>query len=480
MRHVAVIDIGKTHVKMALIDHHSWMEMDAVQCLNEVRQGPPYPHCDIDMIWKFILKGLRFFQTQYGIDAIITTTHGATAALLDNNGHLAAPILDYEYHGPDTLRNEYNAIRPDFAETGSPCLPLGLNLGAQLFWQFKSFPDIYSRTKIILTYPQYWAYRLSGVAVNEVTSLGCHTDLWVPNKWGSSGNLFSSMRFSSMVKKLGWQALMAPMAKATDQLGLLLPDIAEITGIATSTPIYCGIHDSNAALYRYLLLYDPPFAVISTGTWIVAMAIGGARVKLEPARDTLMNVNAYGQPVPSARFMGGREFEQLIGDGAQDFTANDMHKVISKRIILLPAVEHQSGPFQGRRATWMQHDRVMEDDMVLSPVLSETLSPGERFVTVSFYLALMTATSLRLTGAKGPIFIEGPLAKNAIYLDMLSAATDQRLFAVKEGGTSLGAGLLTWIDQSDKPDQRGQFTEIRNTDRALSTYLKIWNNHIYK
>ena len=27
-------------------------------------------------------------------------------------------------------------------------------------------------------YPQYWAYRLTGVLANEVTSLGCHTDLW--------------------------------------------------------------------------------------------------------------------------------------------------------------------------------------------------------------------------------------------------------------------------------------------------------------
>lgn len=29
-------------------------------------------------------------------------------------------------------------------------------------------------------YPQYWALRLTGIAANEVTSLGCHTDLWNP------------------------------------------------------------------------------------------------------------------------------------------------------------------------------------------------------------------------------------------------------------------------------------------------------------
>jgi hypothetical protein len=37
------------------------------------------------------------------------------------------------------------------------------------------------------------------------------------------------------------------------------------------------------------------------------MAVGGWAVKLGPARDTLIDVNAFGDPVPSARFMGGRE-----------------------------------------------------------------------------------------------------------------------------------------------------------------------------
>ena len=29
-------------------------------------------------------------------------------------------------------------VRPPFAETGTPRLPVGLNLGAQLFWQQKT------------------------------------------------------------------------------------------------------------------------------------------------------------------------------------------------------------------------------------------------------------------------------------------------------------------------------------------------------
>ncbi len=53
-------------------------------------------------------------------------------------GELALPVLDYEFDGPDRLcrRPMTRCARP-FAETGTPRLPVGLNLGAQLFWQAK-------------------------------------------------------------------------------------------------------------------------------------------------------------------------------------------------------------------------------------------------------------------------------------------------------------------------------------------------------
>ena len=51
--------------------------------------------------------------------------------------------------------------------------------------------------------------------------------------------------------------------------------------------------------------------MVSTGTWVVIFAVGGDLDHLDPKRDTLANVDALGRAVPSARFMGGREFELL-------------------------------------------------------------------------------------------------------------------------------------------------------------------------
>lgn len=418
MRHIAVIDIGKTNAKVALVERESLTEIAVARRPNAVVKGSPYPHYDIAGLWDFILDGLKRLQAEFGIDAISITTHGASAVLLDAEGKLATPALDYEFDGPDSLAAEYDAVRPPFAETGSPRLPLGLNLGAQLFWLFRAFPGLQERTRTILTYPQYWAFRLSGVAVNEVTSLGCHTDLWMPQ----------AGRYSALVEREGWTALMAPVARAADRLGPVLPEIAAATGLGPDTPVVCGIHDSNASLYAHLVAREAPFSVVSTGTWVISMAVGGAKIMLDPARDTLVNVNAHGDPVPSARFMGGREFERLIGDGSKTCTRADVDAVLARGTMLLPAVENQSGPFQGRKAEWT--------------VEEATLTPAERFVAVSFYLALMTAMGLEIGGAQGPVLVEGPFAENAAYLDMLAAATGRPVEAVAGTGTSLGAALL--------------------------------------
>ncbi|TGR94354.1 carbohydrate kinase, partial [Mesorhizobium sp. M1C.F.Ca.ET.188.01.1.1] len=84
------------------------------------------------------------------IDAISITTHGATGALVDQSGELALPVLDYEFDGPDRLAQEYDAVRPPFAETGTPRLPVGLNLGAQFFWQQRRFPAEFAKATAML------------------------------------------------------------------------------------------------------------------------------------------------------------------------------------------------------------------------------------------------------------------------------------------------------------------------------------------
>ena len=192
-RIVGVIDIGKSNAKFAAVDLDAHAEIDVRKTPNAVLKAAPYPHFDVTSLWSFILDSIAELNRAHPLDALSVTTHGACAALIDGEGHLSLPVLDYEYAGPEALKREYDKVRPDFSETFTPRLPVGLNLGAQLFWQARNYPGEFGKTRWILPYPQYWSYRLTGVPASEITSLGCHTDLWN----------FETDLYSSLVLKQG-------------------------------------------------------------------------------------------------------------------------------------------------------------------------------------------------------------------------------------------------------------------------------------
>jgi len=448
-RHVAVIDIGKTNAKLALVDMDGLSEIAVLTRPNRVLSGPPWPHFDVEGHWEFLLDALGRFHREHRIDAISVTTHGACAVLLDADGRLAAPVLDYEHPGPDDLADPYDEIRPGFEETGSPRLRGGLNLGAQLFWQFETDPGLKARTAIIVTYPQYWGYRLTGVAATDVSSLGCHTDLWNPHQG----------RLSCLVERLGITDKMAPARPSAGILGPILPEIAARTGLLPDTPVHCGIHDSNASLLPHVLGRAAPFSVVSTGTWVIAMSIGGKRPILDPAKDTLVNVNALGNPVPSARFMGGREFETIIAGQYAEPTDADLAVALQDEIMLLPAVVANAGPFQGHTARWTPRE--------------PQLGSGLRMAATSYYLALVTTRCLGLIGHEGTVVVEGPFARNAAYCDMLAVASRSAVAtAAGKTGTSQGAALLAASDRPlGLPDSDQHLPEW---NEAKYRYARSW------
>ncbi|WP_209091274.1 FGGY-family carbohydrate kinase [Agrobacterium tumefaciens] len=450
---VAVIDIGKTNAKVVVIDTGSGEEIACEKRTNPVLRDGPYPHYDVEMLWHFILSALQRFGREPGFDAISITTHGASAALLDGNGNLAMPVLDYEHSYPKPVQKVYRELRPDFAETGSPQLPAGLNLGAQIHFQKTAFPDDFAKVRDIVTYPQYWAGLLTGVQATETTSLGCHTDLWNPRR----------KSFSSLVERLGIQHLMAPVRSAFDVLGTIHPSLAQETGLSATMPVYCGIHDSNASLLPHLLRRNGDFSVVSTGTWVVNFAIGGKADALDPSRDTLLNVDALGRPVPSSRFMGGREYEML----AAQFGPATIHEieaalggVIEKGMMLLPSVVSGSGPFPEKAARW---------------IADGDATGAERHATASLYLALMTEFCLSLVERRGPVVVEGPFAGNTLYLKALAAFAETDVIAMEGStGTSAGAALLTGI----KPVAGRERHFTAGDIPELTSYRTAWRDNL--
>jgi hypothetical protein len=104
-----------------------------------------------------------------------------------------------------------------------------------------------------------------------------------------------------------------------------------------------------------------------------------------------MNVNAEGGLVPSARFMGGREYEAVQRGQPAQPTKQDVAAILRDKVMLLPAVEPATGPFRGHQMRWVGSE--------------PDVGTGRRSAALSFYLAMMTDTCLRLTGTSGPTIV---------------------------------------------------------------------------
>lgn len=445
---IAAIDIGKTNARVVFMHRDSGDVCSTVACGVAALEMPIGRQLDVAGMERWLIEVMAGTSHARQLSAIVPITHGASAVMLDASGNvLAAP--DYEDPRFDLIGDAHELVTDPFAETLSPSLPLGLNLARQLHYFESQEPDTFSRVAHVLTYPQYWAWRLSGVMASEVSSLGCHTQLWLP-RLGT---------FSKLAVDRGWSKLFPPMRFAGDALGPILPSMARETGIAPHCAVHCGLHDSNASYLQHFSALAPGrgLAVVSSGTWTVVMASGVPLDRLSAARDMLANVDVFGRPVGTARFMGGREFEVIAGVAAGDgVTLAEVQRVIELGIMALPGFAAEGGPFR-------HHAGKIAGTVALTG--------GERRALATLYVALMTDLLLDELGVRGDIVIDGPLAKSDAFLKVLASLRPlDAICAAASTGTAAALYLVT----GRQPDDR-QRRAIAPTDvLGLPAYRGKW------
>jgi L-fuculokinase len=415
-RLIAVFDVGKTNAKIAVVDPAQGRELWSVRRPNETSAGPGLRELDVRAIEAWLIDSLRQAPERERIGVIVPIAHGAAAVLVDHAGEIvAAP--DYEDTCFNEVAEEYAALRDAYSMTFSPNLPQGLNLGRQLYYLQARRPELFQRAANILLYPQYWAWRLSGVMTAEVTSLGTHTDLWRPYQ----------RAYSSLARKQGWARMMPPQRSADERLGRIRPGLAEATGLDPGCEVACGIHDSNASYLRFLMDRErEAFTVVSSGTWTIVMANRGDLRQLREERDMLANVNAFGAPVATARYMGGREYE-AIARGGDEPTVDALIEVLTLGAIALPSFA-SAGPYNGRTG------RIEGAD---------GLGGAQRASLATLYSALMTSLLIESLGSAGEIFVDGPLARNPLFARLLAACVPGGTVRTypEGGGTRVAAYL---------------------------------------
>ena len=454
----AILDIGKTNIKLSLFPTDTETSVEVRKLVNRSMQCNAYLAFDTDRIWSWFIASLTQLSADYDIDRLTVCTHGAAAALVDDQG-LVFAIADYEDRRFESLGKAYP--RPAFAETYSPALPAGLNLGRSVHWLAQLDPDRFARVQSILMYPQYWIWRLTGVACSEVTSLGCHTDFWNP--------LLGD--FSSLVDDCRWRDMFPPLVKAGALVGRLDPVLATGAHLNPACRVFNGIHDSNASLVPYILNASGSAVVLSTGTWFILAKLGGVADltdngeffagHIEEARDMLLNSNFNGEPVPSSRFMGGREWQLINPSGNKDGSWADVDRLIDMELSLSPCFAETGGPFP--------------TEMGVVELASRALTEVERSAAATLYIALMTDYCLSQLGPVETLYIEGPVSHNRLFIQLLGCLqTDLKIVASPGTGTSTGL-LRLMRDQEGVGDPVDMPAEsIEGDDVGLLNYRARW------
>jgi sugar (pentulose or hexulose) kinase len=253
-------------------------------------------------------------------------------------------------------------------------------------------------------------------------------------------------------------------------IGTLAPHVAAATGLSPSIRVLAGLHDSNAALVAargFPEIGDNEATVLSTGTWFVAMRVGaGASVPtvLPEGRDCLVNVDPYGEPVPSARFMGGREIETVIGIDTrrvdikpdQPSLLDAVPGLLRGRSMLLPNLAPGFGPFPHGRSEWVNEP----DDWYA------------RRAAACLYAALVADVALDQIGARDRILVEGRFAEAEVFVRTLAALRPDCRVYTANAHNDVSFGALRLIEPALIPD--GDLIRVEPIAGDLCGYRDRW------
>jgi sugar (pentulose or hexulose) kinase len=424
---VAVLDMGKTNVKLnaVTLDGHL---CETVATPNKVRDGPPWRYNDLEGLGEWALAELARFCRRHPVGHIIATGYGSGGVLVSNDpdgsgGGAALPMIDYEQLLPQDVAEAYPPLAGTFFDRGSAIMQASTHQARQLLWMALDQPAAVANARWYLGLPQYWAWQFSGVARSEFSTLGAQSHLW---------NV-AERRFSPIVKTQGWQRLMPPFAHAGDVLGPIRNGLSRRFGLPEGIKVHVGAHDSSANFYRYQVAGLQDAVVVSTGTWIVALASGVNMESLDERRNMTLNSDMEGRPVAGALTMAGREFSYVAGQQRGIATANMavIAELVAQGTFALPAFGTDGGQFPGTAGK----------GHIGGPLPT---TAHERLALAVLYMALLTHACAQSLGPARRLVLDGSYLHDPAYASLVAMLRPEAetLFNAESHGVAAGAALL--------------------------------------
>ena len=427
---IAIFDVGKTNKKLLLFDQYYKIVFERSAKFLETVDEDNEACENLDSLKQSVVDALRevFADDRFNIKAINFTTYGASFVYINEKGQELTPLYNYLKAYPDDLKQKFyegNGGEEQFSlETASPVLG-SLNSGMQFFRLKHLQPEIFHQTKYALHLPQYMSFQISGVACTDITSIGCHTNLWDFQQ----NNYHSWVNAEGLCRKF-------PALLPSDTV---LP--AKFEGHETITGV--GLHDSSAALIPYLVSFEEPFALISTGTWGITLNPfnNDPLTAQELQQDCLCYLSYSGKAVKASRIFSGYIHEEQTKKLAQHFKkSNSAYKTIrfDEKIIARLRSREQiyfqidsknptASVFEHRNLAGFKHYREAYHQLIMDLVAAQIAS---------------AQIVLKNTAVKR-LFVDGGFSKNSIFMNLLALELPgMEVFAASVAqATALGAAL---------------------------------------
>lgn len=439
---VAIFDVGKTNKKLFLFDEHYKIVYERSARFLETVDEDGEPCENLESLRLSVFDSLRdvFKRNEFEIKAINFSTYGASFVYLDEDGKPLTPLYNYLKPYPEALQQQFYATyggEEAFSKaTASPVLG-SLNSGMQLYRLKYEKPEIFKKLKCALHLPQYLSYLISGEFYTDITSIGCHTNLWD----------FATGDYHDWVNQEGIREKLAPLKGADEVLPACFPGNSYKVGI--------GLHDSSAALIPYLVNFHEPFALISTGTWCITLnPFNTAPLTSEELKQDCLSYLQYkGKPVKASRFFGGYEHEQQVKRIATHF---NMSSVVFKTVAYEPDLIQKLITEQAPSATTLSDGKALPTSGFAERELTSFVTGIEAYHQLILDLVAQQVASSKLvlqgTGVRR-IFVDGGFSKNAIYMNLLAAAfPDKEVYAASMAqATAIGTALAIHQHWNTKP-----------------------------
>ena len=419
---VAILDVGKTNKKLLLFDQAYQLVYEKSDRMEETVDEDGFPCEDLASLTNSALELIKGSLHLEGFDvkAINFTAYGASFVYIDGDGKTLTPLYNYLKPYPEDLQHEfyekYGGEKPFSRCTASPVLG-SLNSGMQVLRIKHERPEIFDRIAFALHLPQYLSYLFTDLAVTDITSIGCHTNLWD----------FTQQAYHDWVQQEGIATVLAPVIPSAHV------EKINIEGQELSCGI--GLHDSSSALIPYLICFKNPFVLVSTGTWSISLNpfdhVPLTDEELE--KDCLCYLQFTGKPVKASRLFLGNAHEK----GAERIASH----------YAIPADFFKAIQFDQDLSALAQERLLSKDFSSFEAIdLMEVVSPDLAYNILIAVLVKKQIESIDLIlkhqDAEN-IFVDGGFSKNHVFMSMLAFHYNgKKVFAAEVAqATALGAAL---------------------------------------